>query len=105
LRKVASVRLTRGSNCTITGNQGGGIYNNAENSGGALLEINNSSVTDNSGGGIYNDALGGGVATLNITDGSVNNNYSGGAKFSVLATNPAAAYLFLVRSLKIISFT
>jgi hypothetical protein len=32
------------NNCTITGNQGGGIYNDAENSGGALLEINNSSV-------------------------------------------------------------
>ena len=69
-------------NCTITGNQGGGIYNDAENSGGALLEINNSSVTDNSGGGIFNDALGGGVATLNITDGSLNNNYSGGAILS-----------------------
>jgi hypothetical protein len=70
------------NNCTITGNQGGGIYNDAENSGGALLEINNSSVTDNSGGGIYNDALGGGVATLNITDSSLNNNYSGGAILS-----------------------
>src|SRR5882757_892563 len=70
------------NNCTITGNQGGGIYNDAENSGGALLEINNSSVTDNSGGGIYNDALGGGVATLNITDSNLNNNYSGGAILS-----------------------
>ena len=70
------------NDCTITGNQGGGIYNDAENSGGALLEINNSSVTDNSGGGIYNDALGGGVATLNITDSSLNNNYSGGAILS-----------------------
>jgi hypothetical protein len=30
---------------TIMGNQGGGIYNDAENSGDALLEINNSSVT------------------------------------------------------------
>jgi len=70
------------NNCTITDNQGGGIYNNAENSGGALLEINNSLVTDNSGGGIYNDALGGGVATLNITDSSLNNNYSGGAILS-----------------------
>jgi len=69
-------------NCTITGNQGGGIYNDAENSGGALLEINNSSITDNSGGGIFNDALGGGVATLNITDSSLNNNYSGGAILS-----------------------
>ena len=69
-------------NCTITGNQGGGIYNDAENSGGALLEINNSSVTDNSGGGMFNDALGGGVATLNITDSSLNNNYSGGAILS-----------------------
>ena len=68
--------------CTITGNQGGGIYNDAANSGGGLLEINNSSVTDNSGGGIYNDALGGGVATLNITDSSLNNNYSGGAILS-----------------------
>lgn len=74
------------NNCTITGNQGGGIYNDAEYVEGepisALLEINNSSVTDNSGGGIYNDALGGGVATLNITDSSVNNNYSGGAILS-----------------------
>jgi hypothetical protein len=70
------------NNCTITGNQGGGIYNDAENSGGALLEINNSSVTDNSGGGIYNDALGGGVATLNVTDSNLNNNYSGGAILS-----------------------
>jgi len=70
------------NDCTITGNQNGGIYNDAENSGGALLEINNSSVTDNSGGGIYNDALGGGVATLNITDSSVNHNYSGGAILS-----------------------
>jgi hypothetical protein len=69
------------NNCTITGNQGGGIYNDAENSGGAPLEINNSLVTDNSGGGIYNDALGGGVATLNITDSSLNNN-SGGAILS-----------------------
>ncbi len=34
------------NNCTITGNQGGGIYNDAANSGGALLEINNSSVTE-----------------------------------------------------------
>ena len=67
---------------TVSGNQGGGIYNDAENSGGALLEINNCSVTDNSGGGIYNDALGGGVATLNITGSSVNNNYSGGAILS-----------------------
>ncbi len=70
------------NDCTVSGNQGGGIYNDAENSGGALLEINNCSVTDNSGGGIYNDALGGGVATLNITDSSVNNNYSGGAILS-----------------------
>jgi len=43
------------NNCTVTANngsgfQGGGIYNDAENSSGALLEINNSSVTDNSGG-------------------------------------------------------
>jgi hypothetical protein len=71
------------SNCTITGNQGGGIYNDAENSGGALLEINNSSVTENSQEGVYNDALGGdGVATLNVSDSSINNNYSGGAILS-----------------------
>jgi hypothetical protein len=71
------------NNCTITGNQGGGIYNDAENSGGAVLEINNSSVTQNSQEGVYNDALGGdGIATLNITDSSVNNNYSGGAILS-----------------------
>lgn len=56
------------NNCTITGNQGGGIYNDAEYQGGggiyATLEINDSSVTDNSGGGIYNNAEGGGTATL-----------------------------------------
>jgi len=69
------------NNCTITGNQRGGIYNDAANSGGALLEINNSSVTNNSGGGIHNDALGGGAATLNITDSSLANN-SGGAIYS-----------------------
>ena len=65
------------NNCTISGNPGGGIYNDAENTGGALLNINNSSVTDNSGGGVYNNALGGGIATLNITDSSLNNNNSG----------------------------
>ena len=69
------------NNCTITGNQGGGIYNDAENSGGASLEINNSSVTNNSGAGIYNDALGDGIATLNITGSSLTNN-SGGAIYS-----------------------
>jgi Kelch motif len=67
--------------CTISGNSGGGIYNDAENSGSALLEINNSSVTNNSGAGIYNDALGGGVATMNITGTSLTNN-SGGAIYS-----------------------
>jgi hypothetical protein len=42
------------NNCTVTANngsgcQGGGIYNDAENSGSASLEISNSSVTNNSG--------------------------------------------------------
>src|SRR5437667_335639 len=74
------------NNCTVTANngssfEGGGISNDAENSGSASLEISNCSVTNNSGGGIYNDALGGGVATMNITGTSLTNN-SGGAIYS-----------------------
>src|SRR5213079_1159227 len=60
------------NNCTITGNQGGGIYNDAEYVEGlplsALLEVSNCLVSDNSGNGIYNNAEGGGVATLEMTD-------------------------------------
>jgi hypothetical protein len=73
------------NNCTVTGNQGGGIYNDAEYLDGApleaLLDINNSSVTGNSGRGIYNNAQGGGTATLEITDSILSNN-SGNAIYS-----------------------
>lgn len=71
------------NNCTISGNSGGGIYNDAEYVEGeplsALLTINSSSVSNNSGGGIYNNAEGGGIATLQITDSTLSNNYSGSA--------------------------
>jgi len=64
--------------CTITGNLGGGMYNDAEYVEGlplsALLEVNNCSITDNSGNGIYNNAEGGGTATLQITDSILSNN-------------------------------
>jgi N-acetylneuraminic acid mutarotase len=75
------------NNCAITGNSGGGIYNDAGYLGGtgleATLEISNSSVRDNSGGGINNDAEGGGgVATLEITDSTLSNNNSGYAIYS-----------------------
>jgi hypothetical protein len=75
------------NNCAITGNLGGGIYNDAGYLGGtgleATLEISNSSVRDNSGGGINNDAEGGGgVATLEITDSTLSNNNSGLAIYS-----------------------
>jgi hypothetical protein len=40
-----TIMLLTVTDSTIMGNQGGGIYNDAENSGDALLEINNSSVT------------------------------------------------------------
>jgi N-acetylneuraminic acid mutarotase len=64
--------------CTITGNSGGGIYNDAQYMEGlplsALLEVNNCLITDNSGNGIYNNAEGGGTATLQITDSILTNN-------------------------------
>ena len=65
------------NNCTVTANQGGGMYNDGVYPGsppGALLEINNCSVTDNSGRGIYNNAEGGGAATLVIADSILSNN-------------------------------
>jgi len=66
------------NNCTITGNSGGGTYNDAEYVEGlplsALLEINNCLIADNSGNGIYNNAEGGGTATLEITDSILSNN-------------------------------
>jgi len=53
------------NNCTISGNSGGGIYNDAEYVEGeplsALLTINSSSFSNNSGGGVYNNAEGGGM--------------------------------------------
>ena len=67
------------NNCTVTGNQGGGIYNDAENIGHATLEINNSLITNNSGGGIYNDAIQAGTATLVITYSTLSNNNNGDA--------------------------
>src|SRR5205823_4438518 len=73
------------NNCTITGNQGGGTYNDAEYVEAlplsALLEVNNCLVTDNSGNGIYNNAEGGGIATLQVTDSILSNN-SGYAIYS-----------------------
>lgn len=72
------------NNCTITGNQGGAIYNEAEYQGGpiyATLLINNCSVTDNSGRGVDNDGEGAGTATLEITDSVLSNN-SGDAIYS-----------------------
>src|ERR1700757_4119032 len=66
------------NNCTITGNSGGGTYNDAEYVEGlplsALLEINNCLIAGNSGNGIYNNAEGGGTATLEITDSTLSNN-------------------------------
>ena len=66
------------NNCTITGNSGGGTYNDAEYVEGeplsALLEVNNCLIADNSGNGIYNNAEGGGTATLEITDSILSNN-------------------------------
>jgi hypothetical protein len=66
------------NNCTITGNSGGGTYNDAEYVEGlplsALLEVNNCLIADNSGNGIYNNAEGGGIATLEITDSILSNN-------------------------------
>lgn len=73
------------NSCTITGNSGGGTYNDAEYVEGlplsALLEVNNCLIADNSGNGIYNNAEGGGIATLPITDSMLTNN-SGYAIYS-----------------------
>ena len=63
--------------CTITGNSGGGIYNDGNNVGHATLQINNSLITNNSGGGIYNDAIQAGTATLVITYSTLSNNNNG----------------------------
>jgi len=66
------------NSCTISGNLGGGMYNDAQYAEGlplsALLEVNNCLITDNSGNGIYNNAEGGGTATLQITDSILSNN-------------------------------
>ena len=73
------------NNCTITGNSGGAICNDAEYVEGlplsALLEVNNCLIADNSGNGIYNNAEGGGTATLPITESTLTNN-SGYAIYS-----------------------
>jgi hypothetical protein len=47
-----------------------------------VLDIRNSSVTDNFGGGIYNNAEGGGTAILQITSSTLSNNSSGYAIYS-----------------------
>jgi hypothetical protein len=62
------------NNSMVTGNQGGGIYNDAADAGPATLVINNSSVTDNSGGGVDNNGEGGSTATLEITDSILSSN-------------------------------
>src|SRR6266540_3425831 len=42
------------NNCTISGNSGGGVYNDGNNGGGAGGEITNSTISNNSGSGIRN---------------------------------------------------
>ena len=52
------------SNCTISSNSGGGIYNN-----GGTLNVTNSSISSNSGSRLYNDG-----DTLNVTNSSISSN-------------------------------
>jgi N-acetylneuraminic acid mutarotase len=73
--------MLRLNNCTILNNSavyGGGIYNDGENFGNAMLEIDNSLVTDNSGGASYNDGQYGGFASLQTNNSIVSNNSGGG---------------------------
>ena len=61
------------SNCTVSGNYGGGIFNGAFRGGAAELSVNNSIISGNYGGGIFNFAEHGG-ATLTLTDSTISGN-------------------------------
>jgi Predicted solute binding protein len=86
------------NNCVVTGNaldrqvDGGGIDNDAGDSGSASLTINNSTIAANNlgaggsvsfGGGIYNFGLGGNaILTINNSTISGNRSFQGGGLFS-----------------------
>ena len=61
------------SNCFVSGNYGGGIFNYGSRFGAAELSVNNSIISGNYGGGISNFAEHGG-ATLTITDSTISGN-------------------------------
>src|SRR6266545_163542 len=66
------------TNCTISGNSGGGIFNYGfSGSGTATLTITNCTVSGNSGGGIDNYGSYGAGATLTITNSTVSGNSAG----------------------------
>ena len=73
------------NNSTISGNlagQGGGICNDGQLSGAAVLQINNSRINANSSDGIFNNAERGGYAAAQINSSSITAN-PGGAIWSI----------------------
>jgi predicted outer membrane repeat protein len=70
------------SNCVITGNPGGGLYNNGQDTGDAFVIVRDSTLANNSGtGGIWNDGeYPGGGATVVVSNCIIrgNSSYYGG---------------------------
>ena len=68
------------SYCNVSTNSAhsaGGIYNNGEASGGAVLKIIGCTISGNLGGGIINDGTSGGSASLMITNSTFTGNFGG----------------------------
>ena len=63
------------SNCAISGNSGGGIYNDGTQ-GSPTLTVTNCTLSGNPGGGITNDGFGG-SPTLTVTNCTLSGNSSG----------------------------
>ena len=67
------------SDCTMSGNSGGGIDNRATHSGsGATMTVSNCTVSGNSGRGIWQRGGFGGSATMTVTNSTISGNSGGG---------------------------
>lgn len=67
------------SDCTVSGNSGAGIYNNAAGfAANATLTVSNCTINGNSGGGIFTGANSDARATLTVTNSTISGNSGSG---------------------------